>query len=70
MPLKPIIKFLKIFELFSINLPITSEMINRLQEDKTFEIEKAKFYLNFKPITLSKGIKMQIKSMKRDNYLI
>ena len=69
LPLNLIMIILKFIELCKIKLPIKSEQIMRLKEDKSFEIDTARKSLDFKPVSFSKGIKLQIKSMYDDKLL-
>jgi len=50
-------------------LPVTSEQIFRMSEDKCFDNSKAKYDFGFNPISFEKGVKIQIKQMMKEGYL-
>ena len=58
----------KFLEYLGINLPIKSEQIDRLNEDKNFKYEKAKKYFGYDPISFDKGIKKEIEIYKSKNF--
>lgn len=53
-------KILDIFEFLSIKLPIKSEQIKRLNENKCFSHSKAKILIGYDPINFQEGIKKEI----------
>lgn len=59
-PLNWGIVFLKFLEKLGVKLPITSEQLQRLQEDKTTDISLAKKELNFSPHSFKEGINQKI----------
>lgn len=64
LPYKFVFYILQLCEHLKIKLLISSEQILRLQEDKTFNISKAKKVLKFKPIGIRRGLVLQLQSMK------
>ncbi len=64
LPYKYVFYIIKLLENLKFKLPLSSEQILRLQEDKTFSIEKAKKLLKFNPIGIKRGIFLQLQSMK------
>ena len=66
LPHKYVLFIIRLIEYTKIKLPITSEQLLRLQEDKTFNIDKARKILGFNPIGIRQGIKLQLKSMQKD----
>jgi len=63
LPAKPFITFLKGLEIFSLPLPITSEQIQRFNEDKVFDHGRAKSDFDFSPRAFRVGLKDEIRSM-------
>ena len=53
-------QILSFFEMLNIKLPIKSEQIKRLNEDKSFSFSKAKIILGYDPINFKEGIKREI----------
>ena len=72
LPLKIFILIFKFLENVGVRLPIKSEQVLRLEEDKDFSYKKAKDIFNYNPIEFSTGIKKEIKlykSIKKDNLI-
>ena len=62
-PIRPVVKTLELLERINIQLPIKSEQILRLNEDKSFCFEKANQDFGFNPITFADGIDLQLREM-------
>lgn len=60
LPAKLSVRFLKLIELLGLKLPIKSEQIERLNENKDFAIEKAREDFNFQPRSFSEGIQLEL----------
>lgn len=60
LPAKLFSVFFKFLEYFRLNLPIKSEQIERLNEDKDFKYEKANKYFGYDPISFDEGIIKEI----------
>lgn len=54
-----------LLERFKLKLPIKSEQIQRLNEDKSFSYESAKRIFNYKPISFGEGVKLEINKYKK-----
>ena len=59
------VKIISLFEYFSIKLPIKSEQILRLNENKSFSYDKAKSLIGYNPTDFKKGIEREIKIYKK-----
>ena len=60
LPYKLIFYILEFLELFKLKIPIKSEQILRLNEDKVLSSQKLLEDFNFKPLSLAGGIKKEI----------
>ncbi len=60
LPYKLIFFILKFLEFFKLKIPVKSEQILRLNEDKVFSYQKALEDFNFKPLSFAEGIKKEI----------
>lgn len=64
--------FFRIFEKLGINLPIKSEQIERLNEDKAFDFKNAQEIFKFNPMSIESSIAYEIllykKSLKKKKY--
>lgn len=64
LPSKIVIKLFKILEKLKVKLPIKSEQLERLNENKSFNYESAKKVFNFDPLSFQQGIKIEIEFYK------
>ncbi len=64
LPSKIVIKLFKILEKFKVKLPIKSEQLERLNENKSFNYDSAKKVFNFDPLSFQQGIKIEIQFYK------
>ena len=64
LPYKFFAGLLCFLEKFKINLPIKSEQILRINENKTFSHKKAKDLFSFNPMSFEKGINIEINEYK------
>ena len=60
LPVKPIVLMLKIMEWCKISLPIKSEQILRLNEDKSFRHNEARSDFGYKPRDFAAGIESEV----------
>jgi nucleoside-diphosphate-sugar epimerase len=60
-PSKPIVGLLKLFEKMHIPLPIKSEQVLRLNENKDFTYTDAKQDFGFSPLSFEKGIRLEVR---------
>jgi len=65
LPSKIVIKLFKILEKLKVKLPIKSEQLERLNEDKSFNYENAKKVFNFDPLSFKQGIKIEVEFYKK-----
>lgn len=59
-PAKFMVRLLRFFEKLSLRLPIKSEQVERLNENKNFSFDHAKADFDFHPRSFSEGIKLEI----------
>ncbi len=60
LPMRLFVIFFKFFEKLAIDLPIKSEQIERLNEDKAFDFKTAQKIFGFNPISIENSIKNEI----------
>jgi nucleoside-diphosphate-sugar epimerase len=60
LPVKPIVYLLRILECCRVLLPIKSEQILRLNEDKSFHHDEARSDFGYKPRDFAHGIKSEV----------
>jgi nucleoside-diphosphate-sugar epimerase len=60
LPVKLSVRILQTIEVLGLRLPIKSEQIERLNENKNFTIEPAREDFNFQPRSFSEGIQMEL----------
>jgi len=66
LPYRFVYFILRFLEILSLNMPIKSEQILRLNENKSFSYLKAKNHFSFKPLSFEHGIAKEIKLFKRN----
>ncbi|WP_115120270.1 SDR family oxidoreductase [Synechococcus sp. UW105] len=59
-PFTPVVYLLKLLEFFQLFLPLKSEQILRLNENKNFSYTNAAHILGYKPISFHEGIQMEV----------
>lgn len=64
MPLEPVRRALQLMESIRIPLPVKSEQVLRLREDKAFPYEKASEELNYAPRSFQEGISLEIARLR------
>ena len=64
LPAGPVVSCLAALERTGLRLPITSEQILRLNEDKAFDYSKAAQDFGFESISFQEGIEREIKQME------
>jgi len=60
LPAKLSVRFLKMIESLGLKLPIKSEQVERLNENKNFAIDQAREDFNFQPRSFSEGIQLEL----------
>lgn len=65
LPLEPVCHTLHLAELARFPLPIRSEQVMRLKEDKAYPYEKAKRDLGYAPMTFPEGITLEIARLRK-----
>ena len=63
LPPRPFVLFLSLLEKISISFPISSEQIQRFNEDKDFSHQKAKDDFSYSPRPFSAGLDIELKKM-------
>lgn len=63
LPPRPFIRCLSIFEKLKISFPITSEQIQRFNEDKAFSYQKAAVDFEYSPRPFTEGLHIELKKM-------
>jgi len=63
LPASPVVAALSRLESVGIKLPIKSEQVRRLEEDKTFEIADAVRDLGFSPRSFQEGVRLEVAEM-------
>jgi uncharacterized protein YbjT (DUF2867 family) len=63
LPATPAVAALAALERLSLRLPIKSEQIQRLNEDKAFDYQEASRDFNYSPRTLSEGLRLELEDM-------
>jgi nucleoside-diphosphate-sugar epimerase len=63
-PTGPVRRVLEVAEMLRIPLPIKSEQVLRLSEDKAYPYEKAKKELDYAPRTFEEGIALEAKRLR------
>jgi nucleoside-diphosphate-sugar epimerase len=64
-PSAPVVLLLKLFERFHVPLPIKSEQVLRLNEDKNFSYEDAQKDFGFDPLSFEQGIALELDAVQR-----
>lgn len=65
LPLEPVRRTLAVTERLGLPLPIESEQVLRLQEDKAYSYEKARRELGYAPRPFSEGIELEVARMQK-----
>ena len=60
LPAKLSVRFLRMIESLGLKLPIKSEQVERLNENKNFAIDQAREDFNFQPRSFSEGIQLEL----------
>ena len=63
-PAKPVVSLLGLFERLKIPLPIKSEQVLRLNENKDFSYAEAQKDFGFSPMSFGEGIELELESLK------
>lgn len=63
LPASPVVAALSRLESVGLRLPIKSEQVRRLEEDKTFEIADAVRDLGFSPRSFEEGVRLEVAEM-------
>jgi uncharacterized protein YbjT (DUF2867 family) len=69
LPLEPVRRTLLYAERFGLPLPIGSEQVLRLREDKAYPYEKAKKELGYSPRSFYEGIRLQVAQLREVGVL-
>jgi hypothetical protein len=64
LPLEPVRRALEMTERFGVPLPIKSEQVLRLREDKAYPFERAKKELGYSPSSFDTGIRLEIARLR------
>ena len=64
LPLKPVRHALRLAELARLPLPVESEQVMRLREDKAYPYEKARRELDYAPRAFSEGIALEVARLR------
>lgn len=68
-PLEPVRKLLKFAESLSLPLPVKSEQVQRLREDKAYPYEKARDDLGYAPRAFAEGIALEVARLREIGML-
>lgn len=63
LPSKPMVKLFRFLEILSLPLPISSEQIQRLNEDKAFDHDRATRDFGYSPIPIENGLRNELLEM-------
>lgn len=64
LPLEPVRRALRLAELARLPLPVESEQVMRLREDKAYSYEKARRELGYAPRTFPEGIALEVARLR------
>lgn len=65
LPARPVVAGLSLLEAVGLRLPIRSEQVRRLEEDKAFDIADAVRDLGFSPRPFAEGVRREVEEMGR-----
>ncbi|PDV99968.1 SDR family oxidoreductase [Candidatus Chloroploca asiatica] len=63
LPSSPVIGMLQFFERMSVSIPVKSEQIQRLNEDKAFDYTDAQRDFGYAPYSFKEGVTLQLRQM-------
>jgi uncharacterized protein YbjT (DUF2867 family) len=64
LPLEPVYRALRLAERFGLPLPVDSDQVQRLREDKAYSYEKTKHELGYGPRRFEEGILLEVERLR------
>lgn len=64
LPIEPVRRALALAEKFRLPLPVKSEQVLRLREDKAYPYEKAERELDYEPRTFAEGVALEVERLR------
>jgi uncharacterized protein YbjT (DUF2867 family) len=64
LPLEPVYRGLRLVERTGVSLPVSSDQVQRLREDKAYPYEKARRELGYSPRRFEEGIELEVKKLR------